>query len=226
MKRITNILVVNLIIIFEIGIISSFNYYAIAVSNDTGVKSLTVTPIIGELKQDEENNKIYRTKVENNITEVNVNVVPNNNNAKVEILGNTYLQIGTNKVTVKVTAENGDNDTYIIYVRRSDTPIAEEEIISNVQEEKEEEKKEENTTQTNQTNQEENNTKTEIVEDKSEENVISQPENEMNETNEIDESEKQTKKPNTNILPYVLVTLLIIVILTVIVLYKKKIRRK
>ena len=131
MKRITNILVVNLIIIFAIGIISSFTYYAIAVSNDTGVKSLTVTPIIGELKQDEENNKIYRTKVENNITEVNVNVVPNNNNAKVEILGNTYLQIGTNKVTVKVTAENGDNDTYIIYVRRSDTPIAEEEIISN-----------------------------------------------------------------------------------------------
>lgn len=60
----------------------------------------------------------YSIKVKNNITGLDVTAVPNNDKAKVTISGNKNWKEGTNTVTIKVTAEDGSVNNYIINVER------------------------------------------------------------------------------------------------------------
>lgn len=60
----------------------------------------------------------YSIKVKNNITGLDVTAIPNNDKAKVTISGNKNWKEGTNTVTIKVTAEDGSVNNYIINVER------------------------------------------------------------------------------------------------------------
>ena len=61
----------------------------------------------------------YSMKVKNNITSLDVTAIPNNNKAKVVISGNKNWKEGNNTVTIKVTAEDGTVNTYIVNVERA-----------------------------------------------------------------------------------------------------------
>ena len=60
----------------------------------------------------------YSMKVKNNITSLNVTAIPNSSKAKVSISGNTGWKEGNNVVTIKVTAEDGAVNTYIVNINR------------------------------------------------------------------------------------------------------------
>lgn len=60
----------------------------------------------------------YSIKVKNNITGLDVTAIPNHDRAKVTISGNKNWKEGTNTVTIKVTAEDGSVNNYIINVER------------------------------------------------------------------------------------------------------------
>lgn len=60
----------------------------------------------------------YSIKVKNNITSLDVTAIPNHDKAKVTISGNKNWKEGTNTVTIKVTAEDGSVNNYIINVER------------------------------------------------------------------------------------------------------------
>ena len=60
----------------------------------------------------------YSMKVKNNITSLNVTAIPNSSKAKVSISGNTGWKEGNNVVTIKVRAEDGTVNTYIVNVNR------------------------------------------------------------------------------------------------------------
>ena len=60
----------------------------------------------------------YSIKVKNNITGLDVTAIPNYDKAKVTISGNKNWKEGTNTVTIKVTAEDGSVNNYIINVER------------------------------------------------------------------------------------------------------------
>lgn len=220
-KNIRNILFVIILLVTLIFGITSISK---AETNDTTLKSLSIEPSNYELVQDEENKEIYRVKVNNNVTSIKVNAVPNNSNAKVSVEGNTSLNIGTNKVTVKITAENGQSSEYIIYVRRVSTPISEETIIPNVQE----------TVQNNDNKQNEQNsdknqeTKNEEIENENQENLIL--DNELNDIENTENIEQNYENVNENnlitdnksnknfIFGIILLTVLIILILIVIII--------
>lgn len=220
-KNISSIL---LAIILTVALILEITNISKATNNDTSLKSLSIEPSNYELVQDEENKDIYRVKVNNNVTSIKVNAVPNNSNAKVSVEGNTSLNIGTNKVTVKITAENGQSSEYIIYVRRVSTPISEETIIPNVQE----------TVQNNDNKQNEQNsdknqeTKNEEIENENQENLIL--DNELNDIENTENIEQNYENVNENnlitdnksnknfIFGIILLTVLIILILIVIII--------
>lgn len=87
-------------------------------SNDATLKKLdvsgyTLTPIF------KSNVNNYSMKVRNNITSLNVTAIPNNNEAQVVISGNKNWKEGNNTVTIKVTAEDGTVNTYIVNVERA-----------------------------------------------------------------------------------------------------------
>ena len=87
-------------------------------SNDATLKKLdvsgyTLTPTF------KSNINNYSMKVRNNITSLNVTAIPNNNEAQVVISGNKNWKEGNNTVTIKVTAEDGTVNTYIVNVERA-----------------------------------------------------------------------------------------------------------
>lgn len=87
-------------------------------SNDATLKKLdvsgyTLTPTF------KSNVNNYSMKVRNNITSLNVTAIPNNNEAQVVISGNKNWKEGNNTVTIKVTAEDGTVNTYIVNVERA-----------------------------------------------------------------------------------------------------------
>ena len=124
----------KIITILIFVIMTIFSQISYADSNDTSLKSLSIEPSNYELVQDESDKNIYRVKVDNSITSIQVKAVPNNNNAKVAISGNENLAVGTNKVTIEVSAPNEDTSKYTIYVRRTSPSLVQEQIIPNVQE--------------------------------------------------------------------------------------------
>lgn len=63
----------------------------------------------------------YKTEISNEIESINVLAVPENEQAKVEVVGNADLKVGNNLVTVTVTAPNGfSKKRYLIEVHRRD----------------------------------------------------------------------------------------------------------
>ena len=87
-------------------------------SNDATLKKLdvsgyTLTPTF------KSNVNNYSMKVKNNITSLDVTAIPNNNKAKVVVSGNKNWKEGNNTVTIKVTAEDGTVNTYIVNVERA-----------------------------------------------------------------------------------------------------------
>lgn len=62
----------------------------------------------------------YNITVPNEAANIKVNAEVNNAKAKVEIIGGSDLQVGNNKVEVKVTAQNGTTKSYIINVKKDD----------------------------------------------------------------------------------------------------------
>lgn len=89
-------------------------------SNDATLKSLdasgfTLNPIF--------DSKIntYSIKVKNNITGLNITAIPNNDKANVTISGNKNWVEGNNSVIIKVTAEDGTTNNYILNVTREET---------------------------------------------------------------------------------------------------------
>ena len=95
------------------------NGYAGARSTDSKLKSLTVEGY--EIPFDA-STKEYELSVKNEVTTLNVDAVANDSNAKVEIT-NDPLNVGLNKIVIKVTAEDESVSEYIINVtRNNDNP--------------------------------------------------------------------------------------------------------
>lgn len=203
--RIFKVLITITVLICIIGITN----FSKAVSNDTSIKSINIEPSDYELVQDENDNKIYRVKVDNSVTSVKVNVVPNNKDTTISVSGNENLIVGTNKVTVSVTAQNGNKSTYTIYIRRASTPIAQENVIPNVQEEQNEEQNEniesnnlerniDNNSENSIEDNSENNNKN-IVESSDENKVNNNSENNIQTNTSISSNEKNNDNDNHTI---------------------------
>lgn len=97
-------------------------------STDNSVKSISVTGYDIKFNKD---NKKYNLLVED-INEVEINVTPNSNVATVSIQNNDNLKEGLNKITVQVTAENGDVNEYLFNVYKINNNVEQknEESIS------------------------------------------------------------------------------------------------
>lgn len=207
-------------------------------SNSTKLKSLSIEP--GEtLVQDSENSMIYRTTVGNNVKSIKVNVVPNDSNSKITIEGNENLEVGTNKVNVKVTASNGESTNYIIYVRRLSGENSEEKIIPNVQENsaKELQNNEEVTNNNEQKVESSNETNEDINEKENEEasqqtnqenNITDSEElNNENESNEESLNNIEDKENNTsNMWFFIIIAICCVAIILILIINKNKHRGK
>lgn len=217
-------------IIFVLTAILSIGNNVKAASSDTTLKSLSIEPSGTGLAQDEENDKIYRVKVDNNITSVTVKAETNSPNATVSVSGNNSLMVGTNKVTVTVTAEDGNSANYIIYVRRADTPISGETIIPNVQDDNEQEPEENDNNDSKEENQEPENTiqNEEIINDVVNENVTEDIVNEEDNQivdNVIENSENivtnnESKMTSETIIS--IIAIVIVIAIIVIIMNKKR----
>ena len=103
-------------------------------SSDATLSNLGVTPkeydFKGFKKSVTGSNAEYKVKVPNSITKLTVYATPSSSKAKYSVSGNTGFKVGTNIISVKVTAEDGTTKTYKIYVTRASGD--EEEVIPNV----------------------------------------------------------------------------------------------
>ena len=89
-------------------------------SKDNSLKSLEVVgysiePSFDSSKQD------YTLTVENGVTTLNINAIPNDEKSSVTINGNGNLNVGINNVNVVVTAEDGSQKIYTIKVIRKNS---------------------------------------------------------------------------------------------------------
>jgi len=69
----------------------------------------------------------YSIKVKNNITGLNITAIPNSDKANVSITGNKNWKEGTNTVVIKVIAEDGTVNNYLLNVTREssgDSPVS------------------------------------------------------------------------------------------------------
>ena len=64
-------------------------------------------------------NLSYFVNVDNSVTSIDVSSVAEDSTSSVSVYGNNDLSVGTNKVLVTVTSENGNTKTYRIYVNRA-----------------------------------------------------------------------------------------------------------
>lgn len=86
-------------------------------SSDATLKSLDVSgyTLIPGFKS---NVNTYSIKVKNNITGLNVKAIANSDKASVSISGNKNWKEGNNTITIKVIAEDGSVNNYIVNVER------------------------------------------------------------------------------------------------------------
>ncbi|MCI9063626.1 MAG: cadherin-like beta sandwich domain-containing protein [Clostridia bacterium] len=63
----------------------------------------------------------YTVNVPYEVTSLNIDAIPNYSGSLVTISGNNNFKVGNNLVTIKVTAENGSTNTYLIAVNRLDS---------------------------------------------------------------------------------------------------------
>ena len=90
-----------------------------ALSDDSSLRSLTVN---GYSLTPEFNSAIlaYSMNVDNDVTSLNIEAIPNDENATASIEGGTNLVVGENTVTITVTAEDESVTVYTIIVNRQD----------------------------------------------------------------------------------------------------------
>lgn len=90
-------------------------------SNNNDLKSLTVGAyeLTPEFSSDVTE---YNLKVDENVDVLQVEAEPEDENAEVEVTGNDNLLMGTNKIEIKVTAEDETVKTYIINVTKGEEP--------------------------------------------------------------------------------------------------------
>lgn len=108
-------------------------------STDNSVKSISITNYDFKFNKD---TKKYNILVDEDVNEIEVKVTPTDSKATVEVLNNTDLKPGLNKVTVKVTAENGDTNEYLFNVYKIGEEEKKEEVTPTPVPPKEETKEE------------------------------------------------------------------------------------
>lgn len=92
------------------------------VSTNANLKELHLN-IEGLTPSFNKNTTNYNIVVDNTVENINITAVPEDSNAKVSITGNTNLQVGLNKISIKVTApDNKTIKTYTINVTKTDNP--------------------------------------------------------------------------------------------------------
>ena len=101
---------------YNLNIIKS-NY----LNNDATLKSLTIDGVDFSFKSDTYE---YNLNVKYDITKVKINAIQNNDKAVVEYDSNVNLNIGENKIEIKVKAEDKSVKTYILnIIREEEVPI-------------------------------------------------------------------------------------------------------
>lgn len=96
----------------------------VALSSDNHIKSLTIEGYDIEF---DSNKYEYTLTVKNNVNSLDLSVILNNENASYYIEGNKDFKVGENIVTITVTAENGQEQTYTLKVNKEkDNKKAEE----------------------------------------------------------------------------------------------------
>jgi len=94
--------------------------YAGARSNDSKLKSLNIEGYDLDFNSEV---KEYELSVKNEVSSLNIDAIPNDSNAKVEI-NNSSLEVGLNKIIVKVIAEDESTSEYVINVtRNNENPV-------------------------------------------------------------------------------------------------------
>ena len=66
----------------------------------------------------------YTASVGNTVSKVTVNAKAADSTAKVTVSGGSSLKVGSNKITVTVTAKNGTSKSYVITVTRAAAPVS------------------------------------------------------------------------------------------------------
>jgi len=84
-------------------------------SSDSSLKSLSVSP--AEINFNK-GTTTYNTTVPYEVTSVKVEYKVNDSKAKAVVSGSEKLSVGSNKIIVKVTAENGTSTTYTVNITR------------------------------------------------------------------------------------------------------------
>ena len=84
-------------------------------STDNTVKSITITNYDFNFNKD---TKKYNILVDEDVSDIEINVTPNDSKASISIENNTNLKVGLNEVKVSVIAENGDKNEYLFNVYR------------------------------------------------------------------------------------------------------------
>ena len=101
------------------------------ISNDTALVSLTVDA--GTLVPAFNSNIVnYDVTVPHNVSEINVFAEANGMKSTVSGTGTIALVVGGNTLSVIVTAENGDTETYTINVIRESTPISNDTALASL----------------------------------------------------------------------------------------------
>ena len=116
---------VSVVVTAEDGTINTYTINLIrSKSADSSLKSLTIdhgtlSPVFSQ------NTRTYTATVDADITEINVDAVPNSLYGNIKsITGNTNLKFGANQVEVIVEAEDKTTSSYIINVTRKEYDIA------------------------------------------------------------------------------------------------------
>lgn len=105
----------------------------VVLSTNNNLKSLSISGIAFTF---DKNVTTYNISVDNSVKSVQINYEVEDTKATVSLVGNTALNVGSNKVEVLVVAENGSTKTYTIAITRKDirsnVSNNEDEIIKNL----------------------------------------------------------------------------------------------
>lgn len=91
-------------------------------SSNNNLKSLVVS---GYNINFDSNKKIYYLNVDENVTNLNIEAICEDTKAKVEVNNIDNLVKGENVITINVTAENGDVNTYKLLVNKTSSEVSE-----------------------------------------------------------------------------------------------------
>lgn len=109
---------INILIMIFIIIISSFSIVNAAKNNNPMLKDIKIDGNTIEPKFEMFTTE-YIVTVDENIEQIEIEAIPDDANAKVEMKGNTNLKIGRNEIEIRVTAEDGKAiQSYFLYITR------------------------------------------------------------------------------------------------------------